>query len=73
MHGLLFKDKHCVAKDPLKFNNAINICLINLNLVLYNSLLLGIYKYLKYDQHQYYHNQLKNHRHIHIIQSFHII
>ena len=30
----LFNDTHLVAKDPLKFNNAINTCLTSLNIIL---------------------------------------
>ena len=63
LHSLLFKDTHLVAKDPVELNNAISACLINLNIVLYHASSLNIYKYLN-------DNQLKNHRHIHIIQSF---
>ena len=33
MHGSLLKDIHFVAKDPLKLNNAINTCLIYLNII----------------------------------------
>ena len=35
MLGSLLKDTHLVAKDPVKVNNAINACLINLNVILY--------------------------------------
>ena len=54
-----YLDTHFVANDLLKLSNAINTCLINLNVILYHACLLNIYKYLKYDQHQYYHNKLK--------------
>ena len=47
MHGLLFKDTNLVAKDPLKLNNAINTCLINLNITLYHVSLLNTCEYLK--------------------------
>ena len=59
----LFKDTHFVAKDLLNVNNAINTCLINLKIILYHASSLNIYEYLKYHQHQYHHNQLKNYRH----------
>ena len=51
-------------------NNAINIFLINLKIILYCVFRLNIYKYPKSHQHQYYHNQLKNHTQIHIDQFF---
>ena len=49
------------AYDPPKRNNPINIFLIDLNI--YHAFLLNIYEYLKYHQHQYYHNQLENYTH----------
>ena len=61
---------HLVAKNPLILYNVKNTCLINLEIISYYASSLNIYEYLKYHQHQYYHNQLKSHRHIHIIQSF---
>ena len=45
----------------------------NVNIILYHASSLNIYEDLKYHQHQYYHNQLKNHKQIHLVQSFHII
>ena len=50
--------------DPLRLNISINTFLINPNIVLYYPYSLNIYKYLEY--HQYYNNQLKNPRHIHL-------
>ena len=37
MHGLLHKDTHFIAKDPVKLNNEINTGLINLDIILYRS------------------------------------
>ena len=37
-----------LATDPLKLNNVINTCLINLNIILYNFSSLNIYEYLEY-------------------------
>ena len=34
VHGSLFKDIHLVVEDLHKLNNAINTCLINLNIIL---------------------------------------
>ena len=59
-----------LAIDPLKPNNALNTCLVDLNIITYHAFSLNIYEYVKYCQHQYYHNQLKNHRHIRIRQYF---
>ena len=74
-----------LGSGKVKLNNAINTYLTNLNIILYNALVLNIYIYLatrldvsrqniygypKYHEHQCYHGQLKNHRHIPIIQSF---
>ena len=39
MHGSLFKDAYIVAKHTLKLKNAINNCLINLNIILYHAFL----------------------------------
>ena len=50
-----------------------NTCLSNLDIILYLDCSLNIYEYLKYHQHQYYHNQLTNDSHIHMIQSFFIL
>ena len=55
-----------LANDPLKLNNLINTCSINLNIILFYSFSLNIYKCAEYHQHQYSHNQLKNHTHIHL-------
>ena len=56
----LFKDMHLVAKDPLKLNNAINTCLINLNIY------IMLFKYAL--------NIYEDHRHISIIYNhFHNI
>ena len=56
----LFKDMHLVAKDPLKLNNAINTCLINLNIY------IMLFKYTL--------NIYEDHRHISIIYNhFHNI
>ena len=35
IHGWLCKAIQFVANDPVKFNNAISTCLINLNVILY--------------------------------------
>ena len=43
---------HFVAKDPLKLNDEITTCLINLNIALYHAFSLNIYENLKYHQHQ---------------------
>ena len=74
-----------LGSGKVKLNDAINTYLTNLNIILYNALVLNIYIYLatrldvsgqniygypKYHQHQCYHGQHKNHRHIPIIQSF---
>ena len=32
-----YNDTHFIAKDPTKFNNTINICLISQNIILYYS------------------------------------
>ena len=53
-----------VATDPLKLFNVINTCLINANVILHYSFSLNIYEYVDYHQHQYLHNQSKNHTHI---------
>ena len=37
INSLLFKGMHLVAKNPLKLNNAINICLISQKIILYYS------------------------------------
>ena len=58
------------ANDSLKLNNPINNCSITLNIILYHAFSPNIFEYLKYNQHQHYHNQLKNHRHIRITQSY---
>ena len=50
IHGLLFRDIHFVrsqtlatrTNDLLKPNNAIKVCLINLNIILYYSFSLNI-------------------------------
>ena len=79
-HGRLLKDTRFIgpleldANDLTKitavktFNNPINIFIINPNIILYRVFSLNIYEYPKYQQHQYYHNRLKNHRHIRVIQ-----
>ena len=54
-------------------NNQIHIFLINPNIILYCVFLLHIYEYLKYHQHQCYHNQLNNHRHVSIIMFLFIL
>ena len=46
MHGSSFIDRHLVAKDSLKLNNTINICLIRLNIILFYFLSLNIYECL---------------------------
>ena len=46
------------------------LILINLNIMIYNTSSLNIYEYIKYHQHQYNHNQLKNHRQIYVIHVF---
>ena len=46
------------------------VLLVKPNIILYHAFSLNIYKYSKYHQHKYCHNQLKNQRHIHITQSF---
>ena len=56
-----------LGNDPLKLNNSINTCLINLNIILFCVFSFNIHKYPKYNKYQYYHNQLKNHRHNRII------
>ena len=62
--------------NPLKLTNVqtldnpIKILFLNLDIISYRVFSLNIYEYPKYQQHQYYHNRLKNHRHIRIIQSF---
>ena len=65
MHGSYF-----VAKDSLKLNNQICPYLLNLNIILHHAFSLNIYEHLKYHQHQYYDNQLKNHRRFLTIQHF---
>ena len=50
--------------------NPINNFLINPNIILYCIFSLNIYEYPKHHEHQYYHNRIKNHRDILIIQSF---
>ena len=45
-------------------NNPTKIILINAKIILYHAFLSNVYEYLKHRQHQYYHNQLKNKRHI---------
>ena len=62
IHDVLFKDTHLVAKDPVKLNNA--------KKNLHQAFSLNIYEYLKYNQHQFYHYELRNHRHIPISQYF---
>ena len=62
-----------ILQHLLQITNAINTCLINLNIILYHAPSLNIYEDPKYHQDQYYHNQLKNHKQIHLVQSFHII
>ena len=45
MYGLLFKDRHFVIKDELKLNNAVNICLITLNvfyIMLFHQIFMNI-------------------------------
>ena len=37
IHGSLFNDTPLVGKDLIKFNNAVNISLISLNIILYYS------------------------------------
>ena len=37
MHGSILKDTQLFDKDLLKLNNAINTCLISLNIILYYS------------------------------------
>ena len=37
MHVSFLNDTHLVTKDPLKFNNSINTCLIGLDIILYFS------------------------------------
>ena len=44
-HGSSFRDIHFVANDTIKFNNAINFCLINLNIILYYSFLLNTHEH----------------------------
>ena len=64
MHVCIFKDIHVVKletstilpNDLLKLNNATNTFLINLIIILYCVFLLNIYEYLKYRQHQFYHD-----------------
>ena len=43
-----------LASDPLKLNNQINTCLINLNILLYHAIFFSsnIYKFQKYHQYQ---------------------
>ena len=57
-----------LANHPLKFNNAINTCLINLNIISYHAFLLNIYEYPRNHQYQYY--QLKNHTYICVVRFF---
>ena len=56
-------------KLPVKedLNNSIKFFVINPNIISYCVFSLDIYEYPKYHQHQYYYNQLKNHRYINII------
>ena len=44
-HGSSFRDIHFVANDTIKFNNAIDFCLINLNIILYYSFLLNTHEH----------------------------
>ena len=57
-----------LVNDLLKLSNAINNCLINLNIILYCVFSLNIYECQKYHQHQTFYNQLKNHTHVYIVQ-----
>ena len=41
------KDTHLVAKDPLKFNYAINTCLLNLIIISFHVVSLNFYEHLK--------------------------
>ena len=50
-HGPLFKGMHFVANDPPK-RNAIKVCLINLNIILYHVFSLNICGYPQYQYHQ---------------------
>ena len=34
-----------LVNDPVKLNNAINTCLVNLNIILYNAFSLNVYEY----------------------------
>ena len=43
--GLLFQDMHFAANNMLKLNDKINICLINLNIILYHVFSLNICEY----------------------------
>ena len=60
IHVVKLETLAMLANDPLKFSNAKNTCLINLNINLYCVFSSNIYGHPKYYQHQYYHNQLKN-------------
>ena len=56
---------------PLKSNDLPNlnnpIKFFNINIILHHAFSLNAYEYPRYHQHQYYHNQLKNHTHSHIV------
>ena len=80
-HGRLFKVTKLIGPYKLEtndspklptvqtLNNSINIFfLTNPNIILCHFYSLNIYEYPKYHQNQYYHNRLKVHIHIHIIQ-----
>ena len=56
--------------DQRKLNNPKNIFLIRPNFILYYAFSLNIYEYPEYHHNQYYHDQLKSHTHIHIVQFF---
>ena len=79
---LIFRDTHFIGPLEIKpndspkrhivqaQNNLINIFKINAN-IWYHVFSSNIHEYHpKYNQHQYYQNRLKNHGHIHIVQSF---
>ena len=67
MHGWLFKDINYVANDALKFNNAINICLINLNVILNSFLSNKLYLLFRL-----HYGQLKNYKQYKLM-KFHLL
>ena len=54
-------------------SNPINIFSINSNIILNCAFSLNMYEYPKHYEHQYCHNQLKNHGHSYNPVFFHII